>query len=74
MANGSGLELVQWVRQSKIDIAVIAFMSGYSDITPKEIAELGVTLFFDKPFPVNTVIKSIRNQLEIVKTQMKSSL
>ena len=64
MANGSGLELVQWIREAAIKIPVIAFMSGYSDVTPKEISELGVALFFDKPFPVNTVIKTIRECLQ----------
>ena len=64
MADGNGLELVKWVRESAIQIPVIAFMSGYSDITPKEISDLGVALFFDKPFPVNTVIKTIRECLE----------
>ena len=64
MANGNGLELVQWIRDAAIKIPVIAFMSGYSDVTPKEISELGVALFFDKPFPVNTVIKTIRDCLQ----------
>ena len=64
MANGNGLELVQWIRDAAIKIPVIAFMSGYSDVTPKEISELGVALFFDKPFPVNTVIKTIRECLQ----------
>ncbi len=67
MANGSGVELAQWIRSANIYVPVIAFMSGYADITPKEISELGVSLFFDKPFPVNTVIKTIRESLESLK-------
>lgn len=67
MADGSGLELVTWVHQSKLKIPVVALMSGYSDVSSQEISRLGVTLFFDKPFPVNTVIKTIRDELEILK-------
>lgn len=64
MANGNGLELVRWMHEANIKVRVVAFMSGYSDVTPKEISDLGVALFFDKPFPVNTVIKTIRERLE----------
>ena len=73
MANGSGLELVRWVRQSNMQIPVIAFMSGFSDITPQEITKLGVTLFFDKPFPVNNVIKAIRDELEVLEKRSLDS-
>lgn len=67
MADGSGIELVTWVRQTSTLIPVIAFMSGYSDVSPQEISRLGVSLFFDKPFPVNSVIKTIRDELENLK-------
>lgn len=64
MPNGTGLELAQWIRKNNIKIPIVAFMSGYSQVTPKEISDLGISLFFDKPFAVNTVIKTIRELLE----------
>ena len=64
MPNGTGLELVQWIRKEGINIPIVAFMSGYSQITPKDISELGVSLFFDKPFPINTVIKMINSGIK----------
>ena len=73
MADGSGLDLVKWVRHSNLNIPVIAFMSGYSDISSEEITRLGVSLFFDKPFPVNTVIKAIRDELEVLEKRSLDS-
>ena len=73
MANGNGLELVRWVRQSNMQIPVIAFMSGFSDVTSQEITKLGVTLFFDKPFPVSNVIKAIRDELEVLEKRSLDS-
>ncbi len=67
MNNGSGVDLVKWIREAKFKVPVVAFMSGYADITPKEIVDLDIAFFFDKPFAVNTVIKTLLDRLQNLK-------
>lgn len=50
MPNGTGLELVEWIRARDPRTPRVLLMSGYAELAPKALVALGVSACVPKPF------------------------
>ncbi len=71
MPHMDGVTLLQKIKKDIPEIPVVMIMSGYSDVSPKEVLEMGSLAFFHKPFDeekMEEVINKVFDQYTTGKT------
>ncbi len=59
MPNGNGIHLIQRVKEHNIEIPVVVFMTGYSDLDLPQAFDLGAERILSKPFDLDEFIAAI---------------
>lgn len=59
MPGWSGVDLLKAIKTLPAPTPLVAMMSGFSDVSEKELYELGADLFINKPFSVLEFIKAV---------------
>jgi CheY-like chemotaxis protein len=60
MPDGTGVELLEWIRQRDPNIPVVVFVTGYSQITVEEAIQKGAHSVISKPFGSKALLETVR--------------
>ncbi len=63
MPNGSGIDLMKNVRSHNSKTPIIFMVTGYSDLTHRQMTELGANAVFDKPYDFDVLVAQLTKQL-----------
>lgn len=63
MPNGTGMDLLEFVRKRSCKHPKVLFISGYSDYTIAQMYDKGIDGFFSKPFRVSAIKDAITKTL-----------
>lgn len=61
MPDGDGVELLENIKQSQIDIKGIFLMTGYADYPVEKLKKIGMDELFQKPIDIDEVINVLKN-------------
>lgn len=65
MPDGSGIDLIKMINSLPLEKQIpVIMVSGFSDIKPKDILDLGVKAFFEKPIDRKELLKKVVEILE----------
>ena len=56
-----GIELLKRLKHSHVDIPIVMFISGFSDLTPEEASDQGAEAVFTKPFDRKALLAAIQS-------------
>jgi CheY-like chemotaxis protein len=56
-----GIELLKRLKQSNVELPIVMFISGFSDLTPEEASDQGAEAVFTKPFERKVLLAAIQN-------------
>lgn len=71
MANGNGIELIEWISKMQQPRPVVAAISGHTESTLTELLGRGAVDLFRKPSDITSVCRAIREHLELHRTRWK---
>jgi DNA-binding NtrC family response regulator len=66
MANGTGVELLEWIRSRDKTNPKVVLVTGYSQITPEEAIAKGAHSVISKPFGSKLLLDSVKSILGTV--------
>ena len=61
MSDGSGLELFRWMKKNLENPPAFVFLTGFADITEKEVLAMGATAYISKPFSIAQIVDVMHN-------------
>lgn len=73
MPNGTGLDVLNFVKTIERNKPSFFFISGQSDLTPAQCIASGARNFFAKPFDISSVMSQIENEFQMDKLGLKIS-
>lgn len=73
MANGTGLDVLNFVKTLGKNKPTFFFISGQSELTPEQCIAAGARNFFAKPFKIDSVITQVENEFKMDKLGLKIS-
>lgn len=73
MPNGSGLDVLNYVKGLGKIRPTFFFISGHSELTPEECIGAGARNFFAKPFDFDEVATQVENEFNMDKLGLKIS-
>lgn len=60
MANGTGVELLEWIRERNSVTPTVVLVTGYSQITPEEAVQKGAHSVISKPFGSKHLLAAVK--------------
>jgi CheY-like chemotaxis protein len=63
MANGDGMELLEWIKARHAFIPVVMFITGYADIALEEAYDKGAEAVFSKPFDRKVLFSTVEKAM-----------
>lgn len=73
MPNGTGMDVLNFVKTLGKEKPSFFFISGQSDLSPEECIASGARNFFPKPFSMEAVVKQVENEFKMDKLGLKIS-
>jgi CheY-like chemotaxis protein len=64
MADGDGVELLDWIKERNVFIPVVMFITGYADITLEEAYDKGAEAVFAKPFDRKVLMSTVERAIQ----------
>ena len=61
MPDGDGVELLEYIHSSAVELKAIFLMTGYSDYPVDRLKELGMNKLFKKPVDTEEILSEIKN-------------
>ena len=59
-----GIQLLNRLKKENLDMPVVMFLSGFSDLTPEEACALGVEAVYSKPFQRKVLLQGIETAIQ----------
>jgi two-component system, NtrC family, response regulator HydG len=63
MANGTGVDLLEWIKSYNPTRPIVFLLSGFSDVSEKDAKEKGAVALFNKPFNRKELLRAITESL-----------
>lgn len=61
MANGTGIELLEWIRAVHPEVPTVVLVTGYSTVTPEEAMKKGAHSVIAKPFGSQALLDAVHS-------------
>lgn len=73
MANGTGLELLDWIKERDVFLPVLMFVTAYVDISIAEAYDRGADAIFAKPFDRTALYDAVVRAIESLDQRLRRS-
>jgi CheY-like chemotaxis protein len=64
MPKGTGVELLDWIKEMKVPTPVIIFITGFTDLSLEEAYAKGASAVMSKPFERKRLIETVQRSLQ----------
>ena len=74
MPNGTGLELLDWIKQRDVFLPVLMFITAYADISVAEAFDRGADAVFAKPFDRKVLHEAVLRAIDNLDQRLRRAL
>jgi CheY-like chemotaxis protein len=64
MADGDGVELLDWIKERNVFMPVVMFITGFADISLEEAYDKGAEAVFSKPFDRKVLMATVEQAIQ----------